>query len=129
MTAWGSIAFFGAWGPVGTGGSELVGELVATGGLGAAPCALCTPAGEDENFEDIVDSHEFRRAGGEDKFFGRLPFPFCGIVLSDEPLLGKPGLCIGMGFADVGISVWWPLPFCVAFGSGGKESGKGWGLG
>lgn len=99
------------------------------GELGAAPCALCTPAGVDENLEDMVDSHEFRRPGEEDKFFGRLPFPFCAIVLSDELLLVKPGLCVGMGLGGVGVSVWWPFPFCVAFGSGGRESGKSCGLG
>lgn len=68
-------------------GSELVGEVVVEGELGAAPCALCTPAGVDENLEDMLDSHEFRRPGEEAKFFGRLPFPFCPIDLSDEPFL------------------------------------------
>jgi hypothetical protein len=84
------MAFLGAIGPVGTGGSADDGGVLVTGGLGGAALAwawaLCAP-GEEENLEDMLDSHEFRRVpfGDGEPVFGRLPFNVT--VLSDEPLL------------------------------------------
>ena len=74
------------------------------GGLLGGVVAVCAPW--DVNFDDMLDSHEFRRDGlcdGE----GDFETPFMVGVLSEELLLLNPGLC-GMGFECVGDSscVW-----------------------
>ncbi len=90
FTPCGNMAFFGAIGPVGIGGSAEDGGVLVTGGLGGAVLA-CTWAlwapGEEENLEDMLDSHEFRRVtfGDGEPAFGRLPLSVT--VLSDEPVL------------------------------------------
>jgi hypothetical protein len=65
-----------------------------------ASCAACVP-GEEENFEEMVDSQEFRRdvlGEGEAGFCG---VPFSVEVLSVDVLLEKPGRW-GIGFGAVG---------------------------
>jgi hypothetical protein len=81
-------------------------------------------AGEEENFEDILESHEFRRELPSDG--GCFPtLPLSVAVLSEEPLLAKLGLGVGIGFGLEGVSTGIPLPFvfpfpfpvCAKFGS------------
>lgn len=101
LTACGSMAFFGELGPVGTGTSGIVG-VVDTGGLLFWAGFGCAP-GDDENLEEMLDSHEFLRdvVGDGVPDFGRLPFNV--IVFSDELLLAKLGRP-GIAFADAGSS-------------------------
>lgn len=91
FTPCGNIAFFGEYGPVGTGGSapgDVAGGVEGTGGLAGAPWALCAPG--EENFEDMLDSHEFRRdVPGDGDNFGRLPLSVT--VFSEDALLEKLG--------------------------------------
>lgn len=57
-------------------------------------------AGEDENLEEKLDSHEFRREPGDgEPVFGRLPFV---TVFSVDILLAYPGLLFGVGFGEEG---------------------------
>ena len=94
------IAFFGALGPVGIGGSWDAGGVV--GGVVARGVVVCP--GEEENLEDMLDNHEFRRVFGDgDPDFGTLAFKVA--VFSVEVLLEKPGLCAGIGLGDVEVAV------------------------
>jgi hypothetical protein len=69
--------------------------------------AGCGP-GDVENFEEMLDNHEFRRGefADGDTFFGMLPFNVA--ALSADVLLEKPGRCCGIGFgaADIGSFAW-----------------------
>jgi hypothetical protein len=58
---------------------------------------LCAP-GEEENLEDMLESHEFRRDvfGDVETFFGTTA-PFSVTVFSVELDLEKLGLCIDFG--------------------------------
>lgn len=69
---------------------------------------MCTP-GEEENLEDMLESHEFRRPGDGEADFGRLPF--AAAILSLEGLfLERPGLLFGMGLgAEGSCSAEYPL--------------------
>lgn len=89
------IAFFGALGPVGIGGSCETGGLGVGGVVGGVVPPLCV--GDEENLEDMLDSHEFRLVLGDgEPDLGMLPFNVW--VLSVEALLEKPGRCGGMAF-------------------------------
>lgn len=92
----GNIAFFGALGPVGIGGSCDAGGLGARGVVrGVVVCP-----GDDENLLEILDSHEFRlELGDGDPDLGM--FPFNVIVFSVDALLEKPGLCAAIGLGGV----------------------------
>ena len=107
------IAFLGALGPKGITGSWLAGG--AEGGV--AGCMLVCP-GEEENFEDMLDNHEFRLVVGEGvPALGMLPFVTPFSIEELELVLVKPGLCAVIGLGGVGIgsagSWLWPWPFCV----------------
>lgn len=70
----GKIAFFGAFGPDGRGSlSSGVGarEVLGVAGDGNTP-AIALLLGEEENLEDMLESHELRRVPGEADF-GKLP--------------------------------------------------------
>jgi hypothetical protein len=72
--------------------------------------------GEEENFEDILDNHEFRLVVGEgDPALGMLPFVADFSIEELEVVLEKPGLCavIALGGVGVGSDGGGPLPFCV----------------
>ncbi len=100
FTPCGNIAPFGDAGPVGTTGSCAGVAVLGTGGLVGGVFPLCAP-GEDENLDEILDNHEFRRPafGDGDGGFGMLPFNIA--VFSVEMLLEKPGRW-GFGFGAVG---------------------------
>jgi hypothetical protein len=69
-------------------------------------------AGEEENFEDILESHEFRRVvPGDGDCFPALPFNVT--VLSEDALLAKLGLGVGVGLGLEGVSTGFPFPFPV----------------
>jgi hypothetical protein len=138
FTACCNIAFLGDCGPIGTGGDsgssdiDVVAVVVVVGGLAAgirelcawcALCALCTP-GDEENLEDMLDNHEFRRELGEgEAAFGEVPFTLSG--LSVEALLEYVGRCgIGFGAAAFSSSFIVALPLCIGVGfvlDGGEE--------
>jgi hypothetical protein len=101
LTACCSIAFFGELGPVGTGDSGIGGVEVWAGVVAGGVCCGVWAPGE-ENFEEKLDNHEFRRDGlaeGEPDF-GRAPFNVT--VFSVDELLEKPGRCAGIGFGAAG---------------------------
>lgn len=64
-------------------------------------CGVCAP-GDEENLEEKLDNHEFRRdvLGEGDTAFGRAPFNVT--VFSADGLLEKPGRCAGIGFGAAG---------------------------
>lgn len=76
---------------------------------------VCVP-GEEENLDDMLDSHEFRRevVPGDGDFAP----PFCVTVLSVELLLENPGRWgVVLGEAGVGVASlvgcgMWTLPLC-----------------
>jgi len=86
----------GALGPAGT-GLSCAGEVAGTGGLPGGVWLLCA-AGEEENLEEMLESHEFRREvfGDVETFLGTT-VPFSVTVFSEELLLVKLGLCIVLG--------------------------------
>ena len=96
---------------------------------GVAGDVLLCP-GEEENLDDMLESHEFRRELGDgDPDFGMLPFGMA--VLSIEVLeivLENPGLCgvIALGSREVvvgdGSEGSWPLPLCKGFSGGEVET-------
>jgi hypothetical protein len=97
FAACGRTAFFGVLGPVGILSSGM--GIAEREGLpwGGGTVPACAP-GDEENLEDILDSHEFRR----DELLGEGDFPpFIVVVLSVELLLENPGRC-GIGFGDDG---------------------------
>ena len=57
FTACCKIAFLGALGPGGTGGSSFIGLVTMGGEPGGVCCAACTAA--EENLAEMLDSHEF----------------------------------------------------------------------
>lgn len=100
FTLCGRIAFFGALGPVGIGGSCDAGGLGAGGVVGGLLGVCC----EEENLEEMLDSHEFRlELGDGDPDLGMLPFKVA--IFSVDVLLENPGLCaaIGLGGVDAAI--------------------------
>jgi hypothetical protein len=97
-----SIAFFGELGPEGTGDSGIGGVEVWAGVVaGGVYCGVWAP-GEEENLEEKLDNHEFRRDGlAEGELdFGRGPFNVT--AFSVDELLEKPGRCAGIGFGAAG---------------------------
>lgn len=58
--------------------------------------------GEDENLDEKLDNHEFRRdvLGDGEPVFGRLPFSVT--VLSVDELLANPGLLFGIYLGEDG---------------------------
>lgn len=78
---------------------------------------LCAP-GEDENLEEMLDNHEFRRPvfGDGDGDFGMLPFNVA--VFSGEVLLEKPGRWGGIGFGAVGAASFACLPLFNSLSDG-----------
>ena len=111
------MAFFGECGPCGTGDSN--GEVATgIGGLPGGVLAGFAP-GDVENFDEMLDNHEFRRAEpvDGDTFLDKLPLNVA--VLSDDAVLEKPGLCTGIGFGAAGVGSFdcWSFPFCFDVGS------------
>lgn len=134
FTACCNIAFLGDCGPVGIGGDSGSSEMGAgaAGGLAGEMgglcawcmrCALCAP-GEEENLEDMLDNHEFRRELGEgEPVFGEFPFADGG--LSVEALLEYVGRCgIGFGAAGFSSSFIVPLPLCIGLGFVSDDGGE-----
>lgn len=113
FTPCGRIAFLGDRGPEGIASSDME-VTVGTGWLaGGATTLLCAPA--EENFEDILDSHEFRRNEPGDDGFGEATFNV--VVRSEDPLLENVGrLGTGMDFGGV-VRCSFP-PAALALGSG-----------
>lgn len=72
----GKIAFFGAFGPLGLGSfSSGIGSsgVLGEGDVGMTP-AMALLLGEEENLDDMLESHELRRPPGEADL-GKLPGP------------------------------------------------------
>lgn len=89
--------------------------MAGTGGVEGGGFALFTLGAEEENLEEILDSHEFRREllGEGDPDFDILPFTF--IVLSVDPLRAKPGRLVGIDFGAEGCSAGCAFPLCAVF--------------
>lgn len=111
------MAFFGWLGPVGTYGSVEGGVVAGAGGVAGVVLTLLVLGVEEENLEEILDSHEFRREllGEGDPDFDMLPFPVPD--LSVDPLLANPGLLFGIVFGADGCSAGCPFPLCATFTS------------
>jgi hypothetical protein len=80
---------------------------VGSGDVGVVGCVLFV-AGEEENLEEILESHEFRREIGDGGCFPTLPFSVA--VFSDDALRAKLGLGVGIGLGLEGASTGLPLP-------------------